>query len=109
MRNIKIFLASLLIILGVSFTSCNNENIINVGPDKQDEPVIDRTAFAKGADVSWLTKMESEGHSFYNRNRVEKECIKLLKEDCNVNSIRLRVWEIGRASCREGVGQYVVV
>ena len=69
----------------------NNENIINVGPDKQDEPVIDRTAFAKGADVSWLTTMESEGHSFYHRHRVEKACIKLLYVDLNVNSIRLAV------------------
>lgn len=48
--------------------------------------------FARGADVSWVTKMESEGIKFYDRNNNETECMKLLHDECGVNSIRLRVW-----------------
>lgn len=48
--------------------------------------------FARGADVSWVTQMESQGITFKNRNGETKECMKLLKEDCNVDAIRLRVW-----------------
>jgi len=46
---------------------------------------------AKGADVSWLTEMESAGKKFYNSSGTEKECMQLLK-DLGTNSIRLRVW-----------------
>lgn len=49
--------------------------------------------FAKGADVSWLTQMESEGRLFYTRDsRIPMECMQLLRDHCGVNSIRLRVW-----------------
>jgi len=47
--------------------------------------------FAKGADVSWLTEMESAGIKFYNSAGTEKECIGLLK-GLGMNSTRLRVW-----------------
>ncbi len=52
------------------------------------------TEFALGADVSWITQMESEGMKFYTRgeNRQEMECMQLLRDHCGVNSIRLRVW-----------------
>jgi len=49
------------------------------------------TFFAKGADISWLTEMESSGIKFYNSSGTEKECITLLKS-LGMNSIRLRVW-----------------
>lgn len=50
--------------------------------------------FACGADVSWLTQMESEGRKFYTSGpeRKEMECMQLLRDHCGVNSIRLRVW-----------------
>lgn len=50
--------------------------------------------FARGADVSWLTQMESEGRKFYTRESPgqEMECMQLLRDHCGVNSIRLRVW-----------------
>lgn len=51
-----------------------------------------KTDFAKGADVSWVSQMESEGVKFYNQAGEEKECMELLRDDCGVNSIRLRVW-----------------
>ncbi len=45
----------------------------------------------KGADVSWLTEMESAGRKFYNSAGTEKECMQILK-DLGVNSVRLRAW-----------------
>ena len=54
------------------------------------DPVVD-TGFAKGADVSWLTEMESRGVKFYDKAGNEKECMALMKE-LGVNAIRLRVW-----------------
>ena len=56
------------------------------------KPTIERGTFAKGADVSWLTQMESEGLTFKNKKGATTECMTLLKEDCGVNAIRLRVW-----------------
>ena len=49
------------------------------------------TDFAKGADVSWVTQMESAGRKFYNSAGTEKECMQLMK-DLGMNAIRLRVW-----------------
>lgn len=47
--------------------------------------------FAKGADVSWVTQMESGGIQFYNSAGTQTECMQLMK-DLGMNSIRLRVW-----------------
>src|SRR5580765_2894066 len=44
--------------------------------------------FAKGADVSWVSEMESNGRKFYNSTGTEKECMQLLKV-LGMNSIRL--------------------
>lgn len=55
------------------FTSCNsqtNKNVILT--------IID-TCFAKGADVGWLPQMEATGYKFYDTDRTEKDCLKLLK------------------------------
>ncbi len=54
-------------------------------------PVPDTPFFAKGADVSWVTQMESSGIKFYNNSGAEVECMQLLKNN-GMNSIRLRVW-----------------
>nr|WP_321410998.1 glycosyl hydrolase 53 family protein [uncultured Carboxylicivirga sp.] len=56
-----------------------------------DVPVKDMSGYAKGADVSWLTEMESQGVLFYDTAGVQTECLTLLK-DMGMNSIRLRVW-----------------
>lgn len=48
-------------------------------------------AFIKGADVSWLTQMESAGRKFYNSGGTEQECMALLKS-LGMNAIRLRAW-----------------
>ncbi|WP_411349927.1 arabinogalactan endo-beta-1,4-galactanase [Paenibacillus sp. WLX2291] len=49
------------------------------------------TAFAKGADVSWLSEMENYNWSFYNDAGNKQDALQILK-DHGVNSIRLRVW-----------------
>ena len=47
--------------------------------------------FAGGADVSWVTQMESEGKKFYSSSGTQMECMALLK-GLGMNSVRLRVW-----------------
>jgi arabinogalactan endo-1,4-beta-galactosidase len=70
-----------------SLDACSDDN--NTTP--QQEKQYDMTGFAKGADVSWLTEMESSGTKFYNAAGSEQECMTLLR-DLGMNSIRLRVW-----------------
>lgn len=48
--------------------------------------------FAKGADVSWLTQIEQEGYKFYNEAGTASDALAILREECGINSIRLRVW-----------------
>lgn len=74
-----------------AFASCTQDNPVT-SPRQTEIVVTGRGTFAKGADVSWLTQMESEGLTFTNKSGVATECMKLLKEDCSVNAIRLRVW-----------------
>lgn len=76
----------------VLMASCSEDSPITNPPIDNSSQEIDRTTFAKGADVSWLTQMEAEGYTFYNSNREEMECMQLLRDECGVNSIRLRVW-----------------
>ena len=45
----------------------------------------------KGADISWVTEMESRGFKFYNAAGQERECTALMKE-LGLNAVRLRVW-----------------
>lgn len=56
-------------------------------PEKPEET----TAFAKGADISWVTQMEADGQKFYTAQGTETECTALMKE-LGFNAIRLRVW-----------------
>lgn len=71
--------------------SCTQDSPIT-NPAKSEPVVFARGEFAKGADVSWLTQMESEGYTFANEAGTTMECMKLLRDECGVNSIRLRVW-----------------
>lgn len=88
----KIFGALMpLLFISCMNTSCTSESPITE-PRQQEIVPAEIGSFAKGADVSWLTQMESEGLTFNNKSGVATECMKLLKEDCNVDAIRLRVW-----------------
>ena len=52
---------------------------------------VSTPAFAKGADVSWLSEMEAGGKTFKKKDGTTADCFEVLK-DCGVNAIRLRVW-----------------
>ncbi len=73
--------------------SCTEDSPVT-NPRQDDTKIEKEIGFARGADVSWLTQMESEGRKFYTpgEDRQEMECMKLLRDYCGVNSIRLRVW-----------------
>ena len=83
------------LVLGASLVcgSCS-EDSPTTNPKQEETTIEKECGFAKGADVSWLTQMESEGIKFYTpgTDRVEMECMKLLRDHCGINSIRLRVW-----------------
>lgn len=72
--------------------SCTEDSPVTNPRQQEDTVTIERGTFAKGADVSWVTQMESEGITFLNASGVATECMKLLKDECHVNAIRLRVW-----------------
>ena len=48
-------------------------------------------SFAKGADISWVSEMESMGRTFKKRDGTPADIFDVLKE-LGINSIRLRVW-----------------
>ncbi|HEY0432677.1 MAG TPA: glycosyl hydrolase 53 family protein, partial [Chitinophagaceae bacterium] len=47
--------------------------------------------FAKGADVSWVTEMESKGIAFHDAGGNAGDCLSILK-GLGLNAVRLRVW-----------------
>jgi arabinogalactan endo-1,4-beta-galactosidase len=57
-------------------------------------PVAAQTtpAFAKGADISWVTEMEAANYKFINKAGAQQDLFALLKNDYALNTIRLRVW-----------------
>lgn len=86
----------LLAAFGFAAAACTEESPVTVkDPNAPEETVYEKqTGFARGADVSWVTQQEKEGLKFYTpgENPQEKELMQLLRDDCGVNSIRLRVW-----------------
>lgn len=78
----------LLAMLSLLSASCSKNPNGGTGGDEP-QPVTD--FYAKGADISWVTEMESKGYKFYNAENKEMECTALMKE-LGFNSIRLRVW-----------------
>jgi arabinogalactan endo-1,4-beta-galactosidase len=66
----------------------NNGGDNNDNGNNNEETVV----FAKGADVSWLTEIEEKGFKYYDKDGKEIECMRLLRDECGMNSIRLRVW-----------------
>lgn len=75
-------------------TACPDNNQPIPLPDPDETEPTEQAAFARGADISWLTQMEAEGYKFYtpDADRKETECIRLLKVYCGINAVRLRVW-----------------
>lgn len=85
----SIFLAA----TALAAAGCADEVNPITNPPVYNEPiVIEHGGFARGADVSWLTQYEAEGYTFQNQEGVAKELMTLLRDDCGVDAIRLRVW-----------------
>ena len=72
-----IMIASALL-CGSIFTACNDDNDTPTFPEKT-ETTYDMSGFARGADVSWLSEMESSGYKFYTSDGKEQECMSLLR------------------------------
>ena len=70
-------------------TACHPQ-IITPDPDPDPEET-EQTSFELGADLGWITEMESKGYKFYNESGAEKECTALMK-DLGCTAIRHRVW-----------------
>lgn len=83
----KALLLASTLMFSITGTSCSNDDAVTPEQEKK----YDMTGFAKGADVSWLTELESNGALFYDANGKPQECMALLR-DLGMNSIRLRVW-----------------
>jgi arabinogalactan endo-1,4-beta-galactosidase len=84
----KIKWPALLLVSACVHTACHkNDN----PPSGGGNPPVNTSALMKGADVSWLTQMESQGIKFYNATGTAMDCMALLKST-GMNAIRLRVW-----------------
>lgn len=77
------------IILLSACVSCTAKPDPTPEPGPKPEPVVN--SIAKGADIGWVTEMESKGYKFYNAKGQERECTALMKE-LGCNAIRHRVW-----------------
>src|SRR6201992_525189 len=75
------------LILTVSLLSCKKGSS---SPTSPPAPTAD-TPIYKGADISWLTQMESSGYKFYNSSGTAMDCMQLM-QSLGINAIRLRVW-----------------
>lgn len=92
MKTMYKIVASVAFMAALGFTSCTENSPVTNPPVDNTPVVVDHTGFAKGADVSWLTQLEAEGNLFYTTDRKQMECMQLLRDECGVNAIRLRVW-----------------
>ena len=62
-----------------------------VDPPVPVETDVETPDFARGADVSWASEMESSGKKFKKQDGTSADIFEVLK-DVGINSIRLRVW-----------------
>ena len=86
----KVLLASVAVGLLLSCSKKSDNKNIHTNPPVYTPPHV-ATTFAKGADISWVTQMESTGVKFYDKNGAKQDIFALLF--ClGFNSIRLRAW-----------------
>ncbi|MDE6331520.1 MAG: arabinogalactan endo-1,4-beta-galactosidase [Muribaculaceae bacterium] len=88
----SIFLSAVAAIGLTALQGCTQDSPITNPPVDKSPVEFERGAFAKGADVSWLTQFEAQGYKWQNADGQQKELMTLLRDDCGVNAIRLRVW-----------------
>jgi arabinogalactan endo-1,4-beta-galactosidase len=83
-----VYCSALLLIISCS-NKGNNPTPTNIPPVYK--PPVVASTFAKGADISWVTQMESSGVKFYNKAGKQQDLFTLMKS-LGFNSIRLRAW-----------------
>lgn len=71
--------------------SCKKSSDSGGGGGTVTPPTTLPAGFVKGADISWVTQMESAGLKFYNSTGTQTECMALMKS-LGMNTVRLRVW-----------------
>lgn len=76
---------------GILFFNCKKPKTGDDPTPPPPNPLPATSEFIKGADIGWLTQMESSGVKFYNSSGIQQDCIQILK-DLGMNTIRLRVW-----------------
>lgn len=81
--------SKILIIAALLLQSISCKKTPRFTPDPPPDPVP--STFAKGADISWITQMETSARKFYNAGGTEQDVITILK-NLGMNTIRLRVW-----------------
>ena len=79
-------LVMLLAVIVLISTSCKKTH-----SQQNDTQQTDSAFFAKGADISWLTEMESNNYKFYTADGQQEDCMQILK-GLGMNAIRLRAW-----------------
>lgn len=88
-----ITLTSTCFLLLSAFAACNKGGGgggNGTGSDTTKKSTLD-TPIYKGADISWVTQMESSGLKFYNSAGTATDCFQLM-QSLEINVIRLRVW-----------------
>ena len=87
--NIKhLFIAALTVV-----SACACQHKPDDGNENGNEPLspVPTPAFAKGADISWVSEMEKDGKTFRTGDGNPADILAVLNEK-GVNAIRLRVW-----------------
>lgn len=81
-----------IVFIAIAFVSCSKTNDA-VNTQEKIDPVVGilHDEFVKGADIGWLSQMESTGYIFCNDKGESQECFQILK-DHGINAIRLRTW-----------------
>ena len=94
MRKITTIASALLLCMSFSCQKEGNSSSVSKNPSVTKIPHLTTdatTTFANGADVSWVTQMESSGLKFYNTSGTQQDLFTILK-GLGINSIRLRAW-----------------
>lgn len=92
MKLSNILLNAVAAIAATALLGCTQDGPVTKPRVDRTPAEIERGTFAKGADVSWITQLEAQGYTFCNAAGTTKELMTLLRDDCGVNAIRLRVW-----------------
>lgn len=79
------------LLLGLcALLSCQRETP-SVKPSGNPSTPVGVPAFARGADISWVSEMEHDGRTFKKKDGSKADIFDVLKE-VGINAIRLRVW-----------------